>query len=64
FLALAARWPDQEEALLPAWLGLADLARDKGDTQAARSWARQALDRARDVGYRDQAKQVLRDLGE
>jgi tetratricopeptide (TPR) repeat protein len=56
---LAARWPDSDEALLPAWLGLAELARMTGDLEAARRWARQALDAARDPGYRDRAEDLV-----
>jgi hypothetical protein len=62
--ALARRWPDQEEAILPSWLGLAQLAIDSGDNTAAHRWARKAFKEARDPGYRAQAQAMVRTLAE
>ncbi len=62
--ALARRWPDEEEALLPSWLGLAQLALDSGDNQEAHRWARKAFKEARDPGYRDQAQSLVRALAD
>lgn len=60
--ALAARWPDEEEAQLPAWLGLADLARAVGDIDEAKEWAAMALSSARDPAYRDRALDIVEQL--
>lgn len=60
--ALAIRWPDEEEAELPAWLGLADLARDSGALDEAREWAGLALNSARDPVYRDRALDLFEQL--
>lgn len=60
--ALAERWPDEEEAELPAWLGLADLARDDNNTEAARRWAALALNSAQDPAYRDRAQEMVDQL--
>ncbi len=57
--ALARRWPESEEALLPAWLGLADLALARGDLQEARQWADRAVLLARDPGYLDRARALV-----
>jgi thioredoxin-like negative regulator of GroEL len=57
--ALARRWPDQEEAVLPAWLGLAQLCIDAGDTRDAHHWARKAFKEARDPGYKAQAQAMV-----
>ncbi|MCB9779045.1 MAG: pentapeptide repeat-containing protein [Alphaproteobacteria bacterium] len=59
---LARRWPDDEEAEIPAWLGLAEVARARGDLRDARAWATKAVERARDPGYAEQAKAVLASL--
>ncbi|MFT5682497.1 MAG: hypothetical protein ACI8RZ_003415 [Myxococcota bacterium] len=60
--ALAERWPDEEEAQLPAWLGLADLARDDNNTADARHWAALALNSAQDPVYRDRAQELVDQL--
>ena len=60
---LADRWPDSKEALLPAWLGLADVARAKGDPERARGWAKRALQAAEDPGYRQRAADLVAQLG-
>ena len=57
--ALAERWPASDEALMPAWLGLADLARMAGDLDEAREWAERALQQARDPGYRGRAADLV-----
>jgi tetratricopeptide (TPR) repeat protein len=57
--ALATRWPDEEEAVLPAWLGIAQMCLDKGDRADAHHWARKAYKEARDPGYRTQAKAMV-----
>lgn len=62
--ALVSRWPNTEEAVLPAWLGLAEVARQEGDLAAARTWARRALDAASDPAYRDQAQSLVASLDE
>lgn len=62
--ALARRWPDQEEAVLPAWLGLAQLCIDAGDTRDAHHWARKAFKEARDPGYKAQAQAMVSALQE
>ncbi|MDG1480493.1 MAG: pentapeptide repeat-containing protein [Myxococcota bacterium] len=61
--ALAERWPDEEEAQLPAWLGLADLARDDNNPEDARRWAALALNSAQDPAYRDRAQEMVDQLG-
>ncbi|MGB0641147.1 MAG: tetratricopeptide repeat protein, partial [Myxococcota bacterium] len=60
--ALANRWPDEEEAILPAWLGLAELAQSIGDDTEAHRWARRAFKEARDPGYRQRARSLVRSL--
>lgn len=60
---LAARWPESKEALLPAWLGLADVARAQGEIDLARTWADRALDQAEDPGYRQRAEDLVAQLG-
>ena len=62
--ALARRWPNQEEATLPAWLGLAQLSIDAGATRDAHHWARKAYKEARDPGYKAQAKAMVTALAE
>jgi uncharacterized protein YjbI with pentapeptide repeats/predicted negative regulator of RcsB-dependent stress response len=62
--ALANRWPGEEEAELPAWLGLAQLAMDIGETKDAHHWARKAYKGARDPGYKTQAKNLVQALAE
>jgi len=62
--ALARRWPDEEEALLPSWIGLAQMALDAGDSAEAHRWARKAFKEARDPGYREQAQTLVRSLAE
>jgi len=62
--ALAARWPDEEEAVLPAWIALAQLALDYGEKDEAHHWARKAFKEARDPGYRNQAKAIVNALDE
>lgn len=62
--ALARRWPDQEEAVLPAWLGLAQLSMDTGATKDAHHWARKAFKEARDPGYKAQAEAIVSALKE
>jgi len=59
---LAERWPDEEQAQLPAWLGLADMARDN-NPEAARHWAALALNSAQDPVYRDRAQELVDQLG-
>ncbi|MFT4978912.1 MAG: hypothetical protein ACI8S6_004822, partial [Myxococcota bacterium] len=59
---LAGRWPDEEEAQLPAWLGLAVLARADGDLDGAREWAALALNSAQDPAYRDRALDIVEEL--
>lgn len=61
--ALASRWPDEEEARLPAWLGLAYLADQRGDPDEARALATRARDAATDPGYKELAEQLLTNLG-
>ncbi len=56
---LEARWPNAEEARLPAWLGLADLAASTGDTDGALELAKRALDETDDPGYRSRAEAIL-----
>ena len=60
---LAERWPDEEEAQLPAWLGLADLARSADNPEDARRWAALALNSAQDPVYRDRAQELVDQLG-
>ncbi|NOY27106.1 MAG: hypothetical protein GXP62_14655, partial [Oligoflexia bacterium] len=60
--ALSARWPDDEEAQLPALLARADLARAQGDLATARGYARQAQERAQDPGFQQQAQALLDQL--
>ena len=62
--ALARRWPNQEEATLPAWLGLAQLSIDAGETRDAHHWARKAFKEARDPGYKEQAEAMVTALAE
>ncbi|MEC7983935.1 MAG: pentapeptide repeat-containing protein, partial [Myxococcota bacterium] len=53
--SLAQRWPEDEEAQLPAWLGLADLHRSIGERDRALSYAEKAKNRAQDPNYKDRA---------
>ncbi len=62
--ALAARWPTEEEAVLPAWLALAQIAMDIGDTADAHHWARKAFKEAQDPGYARQARDLVQALGQ
>ena len=57
--ALAARWPQEEEAQLPAWLALSQLSIDLGETADAYHWARKAFKEARDPGYKRQARAMV-----
>ena len=57
--ALAARWPQEEEAQLPAWLALSQLSIDLGEKADAHHWARKAFKEARDPGYRRQARAMV-----
>ena len=56
---LEDRWPEAEEARLPAWLGLADLAAAIGDTDEALALAKRALDETEDSEYRARAEAIL-----
>ena len=62
-MALADRWPDDEEAELPAWLGLADLHRAIGEKDEALSWAKMAKAKAKDPNYRDRAITFIKGIG-
>ena len=57
--ALAARWPQEEEAQLPAWLALSQLSIDLGEKADAHHWARKAFKEARDPGYKRQARAIV-----
>jgi uncharacterized protein YjbI with pentapeptide repeats/predicted negative regulator of RcsB-dependent stress response len=59
---LARAWPEDEEALLPAWLGLAHVAAASGDEERARVLAARALDGTKDPVYRAQALALMDDL--
>jgi predicted negative regulator of RcsB-dependent stress response len=61
--SLMARWPNEEEAKLPAYLALSELARGAGDRMAARALARQVLTESSDAGYRARAEEILARLG-
>lgn len=61
---LMARWPGEEEAELPALLGLADLARSTGDEAEALALAERALETAQDPGYRGRAEALVATLSE
>jgi len=61
--ALEARWPGDEEATLPAWLGMAQLAVATGDRDTAVQLARKARAEATDPAYQDQADTLLTALG-
>ena len=56
---LENRWPEAEEARLPAWLGLADLASATGDTDEALALAKRALDETSDSEYRARAEAIV-----
>jgi predicted Zn-dependent protease len=60
--ALAERWPTEEEALLPALLGLADIHRGQKETKEALIFAQKALDSATDDNYRERAKTFIEEL--
>ena len=62
--ALANRWPGEEEAELPAWLGLTQLAMDVGENTDAHHWARKAYKEARDPGYKTQANTMVQALAD
>jgi uncharacterized protein YjbI with pentapeptide repeats len=62
--SLAERWPEDEEAQLPAWLGLADMHRAIGDDQQALTWANLAKDRAKDPHYKDRAITLIQGLAQ
>ena len=57
--ALASRWPGEEEAQLPALLGLAHLDHQDGKLDEARAGAQRALTEARDPGYQKMAQALL-----
>ena len=59
---LVRTWPDEEEAQLPAWLGLAALAAVDGQDDQALALANQALSKTQDPAYRAQAEALIRDL--
>jgi len=57
--SLAARWPtSEEEAQMPAWLGLADLALADGDREEALRLVELALSQGRDPGWRSRAEDL------
>lgn len=56
---LASRWPGEEEALIPSWLGQAQLARNYGSTSKAMELAEKARVKANDPGYRAQAEALI-----
>ena len=57
--SLAERWPQEEEAVLPALLGLADIHRGQKNREDALLFAQQALDIARDENYRSRAQSFI-----
>ena len=61
--ALMERWPDDDEARLPAWLGLAELASASGDQERARELATTAMESTDDPGYISRAQDLLDRLG-
>ncbi len=60
--SLVNRWPDEPEARLPAWLGLADLATAEGDGATARSLAEMAMQETTDPGYQARAAALVERL--
>ena len=59
---LAQRWPSEEEAQLPALLGIADLYRGMGEMKRAKDFATKAQQTAQDPNYRARAEQLLKEL--
>ena len=59
---LASRWPGEEEALLPSWLGQAELAKENGSPSEAMQLAEQARVTASDPGYIAQAEAMIASL--
>lgn len=60
--ALAARWPGEEEAQVPAWLARSELALRGGSEDEARGYAEKARDAAVDPGFKAQAEAMLASL--
>lgn len=60
--ALAKRWPGEEEAQLPALMGLAHLAHQEGKLDEARAQAQKALAAASDPGYKKMAQDLINTL--
>ena len=60
--ALADRWPEEEEAVLPALLGLADIHRGQENNDDALLFAKRALDLAQDENYRSRAQSFIEAL--
>ena len=62
YLALANRWPNNEEAEIPAWLGIASIHQQTGTVSQAREWAQRVADNAEDPVYQAQAEAILNAL--
>jgi tetratricopeptide (TPR) repeat protein len=56
---LSRRWPEDPEALIPAWLGLGDLALAAHDTEEALRHARRVLEESDDPAYRERAQTLI-----
>lgn len=59
---LAKRWPNNEEAEIPAWLGIAVIHQRNGTMSEAREWAQRAAERATDPIYQEQLSIFLKSL--
>ena len=57
--SLADRWPQEEEAILPALLGLADIHRGQENKEDALVFAQRALSMAQDENYRSRAQSFI-----
>ena len=57
--SLADRWPQEEEAILPALLGLADIHRGQENREDALVFAQRALSMAQDENYRSRAQSFI-----
>ena len=61
---LAERWPQEEEAQLPAWIGLVKIYQQQGRNELALATANKAQQQATDPVYQSILTSLLSDIGE